>query len=132
MLDQILTFAMSNIQLITTGLIFAAVFLEFVHIGQTSRINRRLKRAGRWLQRYLNAVFREDAYEESEQPEKGLEEADIRTSGKTDTNEREIVQLSAARPVKSRQEEEMRVALAHKKQKKEEELLDTVLQEIFD
>ena len=132
MLDQILTFAMSNIQLITTGLIFAAVFLEFVHIGQTSRINRRLKRAGYWLQRYLNAVFREEAYEESGQPENELAEADIRTSGKTDTKERESVQLSAAKPVKSRQEEEMRVALAHKKQRKEEELLDTVLQEIFD
>lgn len=131
MLDQILTFTMSNIQLITTGLIFAAVFLEFVHIGQTSRINRRLKRAGHWLQRYLNAVFREDAYEESEQPETGLEE-DVRTSGKSDAKERESVQLSAAQPVKSRQEEEMRVALAHKKQRKEEELLDTVLQEIFD
>lgn len=133
MLDQILTLLMSNIQLITTGLIFAAVFLEFVHIGQTSRINRRLKRAGHWLQKYLNAVFREDAYEESEQSEDGQEEeADIRTAGKTDTKERETVQLSAARPVKSRQEEDMRVALAHKKQKKEEELLDTVLQEIFD
>ena len=133
MLDQILTLLMSNIQLITTGLIFAAVFLEFVHIGQTSRINRRLKRAGLWLQKYLNTVFREDAYEETEQAENKLEEeADIRTAGRTDTKERETVQLSAARPVKSRQEEDMRVALAHKKEKKEEDLLDTVLQEIFD
>lgn len=125
MLDQILTFAMSHVQLITAVLIFAAVVLELVHIGQTRRINKKLSRAGRWLQRYLNAVFHEDAYEEPEE-----EETDIRTGIKIDT--REEAQLSVEQSVKSRQEENMRTALARKKQKKEEELLDTVLQEIFD
>lgn len=125
MLDQIQTFAMSHVQLITAVLIFAAVVLELVHIGQTRRINKKLSRAGRWLQRYLNAVFHEDAYEEPEE-----EETDIRTGIKIDT--REEAQLSVEQSVKSRQEENMRTALARKKQKKEEELLDTVLQEIFD
>ena len=125
MLDQILTFAMSHVQLIIAALIFVTVVLELVHIGQTRRINKKLSRAGHWLQRYLNAVFHEDAYEEPEE-----EETDIRTGIKTDT--REETQLSVVQPVKSRQEENMRVTLAPKKQKKEEELLDTVLQEIFD
>lgn len=126
MLDQILTQAMSHVQLITAILIFAAVALELVHIGQTRRINKRLGRAGHWLQRYLNAVFREDAYEE---PVK--EETDIR-AGVEEHHHKEHVQLAVEQPVKSRQEENMRVSLAQKKQKKEEELLDTVLQEIFD
>lgn len=125
MLDQILTLTMSNVQLITAALIFAAVVLELVHIGQTRRINKRLSRAGHWLQRYLNAVFHEDAYEEQEK-----EETNIRTGIKTNTEEE--IQLSVAQPVRSRQEENMRTTLAQKKQKKEEELLDTVLQEIFD
>lgn len=124
MLDQILTLTMSNIQLITTILIFSAVVLELLHIGQTRRINKKLSRAGRWLQRYLNAVFHEEAYEEPNSEETNT------TKDIKDT--REEPQLSVVQPVKSRQEENMRSTLAHKKQKKEEELLDTVLQEIFD
>ncbi|MDE6889551.1 MAG: hypothetical protein K2P45_13100 [Eubacterium sp.] len=124
MLDQILTLAMSNVQMITAVLIFSAIVLEFVHIGQTSRINKRLKRAAYWLQRYLNAVFSENADEEPEQ-----EETDSRSGIR---EQKDAVQLTAAQTVKSRQEEDMRAVLAHKKQKKEEELLDTVLQEIFD
>ena len=125
MLDQILTLAMSHIQMITTALMFAAVLLELIHIGQTRRINKRLRKAGLWLQRYLNAVLDEDAYEEPEQEETG-----IRTE--INTYQEDEAQLSVEQSVKSRQEENMRVALAHKKNKKDEELLDTVLQEIFD
>ena len=127
MLDQILTLTMSNIQLITAILIFLAVVLQLLHIGQTRRINKKLSRAGHWLQRYLNAVFHEDAYEENE--ETGNEETDTGTDTK---DMREEPQLSVVQPVKSRQEENMRSTLANKKQKKDEELLDTVLQEIFD
>ena len=129
MLDQILTFTMSNIQLITAILIFLAVVLQLLHIGQTRRINKKLSRAGHWLQRYLNAVFHEDAYEETENEETGNEETDTGTDTK---DMREEPQLSVVQPVKSRQEENMRSTLANKKQKKDEELLDTVLQEIFD
>ncbi len=129
MLDQILTLTMSNIQLITAILIFLAVVLQLLHIGQTRRINKKLSRAGHWLQRYLNAVFHEDAYEETENEETGNEETDIGTDTK---DMREEPQLSVVQPVKSRQEENMRSTLANKKQKKDEELLDTVLQEIFD
>lgn len=125
MLDQILTLAMSHIQMITTALMFAAVLLELIHIGQTRRINKRLRKAGLWLQRYLNAVLDEDAYEEPEQEETGF-----RTE--INTYQEDEAQLSVEQSVKSRQEENMRVALAHKKNKKDEELLDTVLQEIFD
>ena len=64
MLGQILTEAMSHIQLITAGLLFTVAVLELIHIGQTSRINRKLSRAGRWLQRYLNTVFREETEDE--------------------------------------------------------------------
>ena len=129
MLDQILTLTMSNVQLITAILIFLAVVLQLLHIGQTRRINKKLSRAGHWLQRYLNAVFHEDAYEETENEETGNEETDTGTDTK---DMREEPQLSVVQPVKSRQEENMRSTLANKKQKKDEELLDTVLQEIFD
>lgn len=111
MLDQILTLAMSNVQMITAVLIFSAIVLEFVHIGQTSRINKRLKRAAYWLQRYLNAVFSENADEEPEQ-EETYSRSGIREEQK------DAVQLTAAQTVKSRQEEDMRAVLAHKKQKK--------------
>ncbi len=125
MLDEILTLAMSHIQLITAALMFAAVFLELIHIGQTRRINKRLRKAGLWLQRYLNTVLSDDAYEEPK-----LQEAESRTEDRV--YEDDEAQLSVEQSVKSRQEENMRVALAHKKTKKDEELLDTVLQEIFD
>ena len=117
MLDQILTLTMSNIQLITAILIFLAVVLQLLHIGQTRRINKKLSRAGHWLQRYLNAVFHEDAYEETENEETGNEETDTGTDTK---DMREEPQLSVVQPVKSRQEENMRSTLANKKQKKDE------------
>ena len=119
MLDEILTFAVSHIQLITAGLMFAAVFLELVHIGQTRRINKRLHRAGKWLQRYLSVVLSEDTYEEPE-PAQAAEDPE------------DEAELSAANMLQSRQEENMRTVLAQKKQRRNEELLDTVLQEIFD
>ncbi len=137
MFDQILTLAMSYVQIITAVLIFIAVILEIVHIGQTRRMNKRLARAGHWLQRYLETVFRDDACEEVEKAEAESVKAD---DGDYETEEcsteenvtEEAVQLSAGQPLRSRQEENMRVTLKHKKQKKDEELLDTVLQEIFD
>ena len=119
MLDEILTFAVSQIQLITAGLMFAAVFLELVHIGQTRRINKRLHRAGKWLQRYLSVVLSEDTYEEPE-PAQAADDPE------------DEAELSAANMLQSRQEENMRTVLAQKKQRRNEELLDTVLQEIFD
>ena len=119
MLDEILTFAVSHIQLITAGLMFAAVFLELVHIGQTRRINKRLHRAGKWLQRYLSVVLSEDTYEEPE-PAQAADDPE------------DEAELSAANMLQSRQEENMRTVLAQKKQRRTEELLDTVLQEIFD
>lgn len=125
MLDEILTLAMSHIQLITAALMAAAVLLELIHIGQTRRINKRLHKAGLWLQRYLNTVLSDDTYEESK-----AEETD--SAAEARVYDEDEAQLSAEQSVKSRQEENMRVALAHKKTKKDEELLDTVLQEIFD
>lgn len=119
MLDEILTFAVSHIQLITAGLMFAAVFLELVHIGQTRRINKRLHKAGKWLQRYLSVVLSEDTYEEPE-PAQAADDPE------------DEAELSAANMLQSRQEENMRTVLAQKKQRRNEELLDTVLQEIFD
>ena len=119
MLDEKLTFAVSHIQLITAGLMFAAVFLELVHIGQTRRINKRLHRAGKWLQRYLSVVLSEDTYEEPE-PAQAADDPE------------DEAELSAANMLQSRQEENMRTVLAQKKQRRNEELLDTVLQEIFD
>lgn len=127
MFDQILTLAMSHVQMITAVLIFAAVILELVHIGQTRRMNKRLARAGHWLQRYLNTVFHDDVCEEAEKVETEPVQADAK-----ENSAEEAVQLSAEQPLRSRQEENMRVTLKHKKQKKDEELLDTVLQEIFD
>ena len=125
MLDQILTQAVSNIQLVTAVLLLTVALLQLVHIGQTSRINKKLSRAGRWLQRYLNAVFSEetDAEPAEEQIQAG-QEITVTAGDKE-------MQLEAA-AARSRQEENMRVSLAHKKLKKDEEILDTVLQEIFD
>lgn len=135
MFDQILTLAMSYVQLITAALIFTVVVLELVHIGQVRRINKRLSRAGHWLQRYLSVVFLEDADEKMETEETDTEvgmKEDTKEIDKTVKDKNEEVQLSAAQPLRSRQEENMRVILTHKKLRKDEELLDTVLQEIFD
>lgn len=139
-LEQFLTQAMSHIQLIMGILLLTAVVLELVHIRQTSRINKKLSYAGRWLQRYLNAVFNEDSRSESEEEESEerntlKEQRNIQRSEQRNTQKREgteQVQYTVSQPLKSRQEENMRLSLAHKKNKKEEELLDTVLQEIFD
>ncbi len=132
MFDQILTLAMSYIQLITAALIFIVAVLQLVHIGQTRRINKRLSRAGHWLQRYLSVVLHEDADEEMDTEETDIKEGMNADTKEAETEQEEEVQLSAGQPLRSRQEENMRVTLAHKKEKKEEELLDTVLQEIFD
>lgn len=138
MFDQILTLAMSYVQLITAALLFVVVVLELVHIGQIRRINKKLSRAGQWLQRYLSVVFLEDADEKMETEETdrkaGMKEdtEEIVKIDKTEKDKNEEVQLSAAQPLRSRQEENMRVILTHKKLRKDEELLDTVLQEIFD
>lgn len=138
MFNQILTLAMSYVQLITAALLFVVVVLELVHIRQIRRINKRLSRAGQWLQRYLSVVFLEDADEKMETEETdrkaGMKEdtEEIVKIDKTEKDKNEEVQLSAAQPLRSRQEENMRVILTHKKLRKDEELLDTVLQEIFD
>lgn len=124
MLVQILTQAMSHVQLITAILLLAAVVLQLVHIGQTRRINKKLSNAGRWLQRYLNAVFQD------EEDAAGQEEVYLREEAKE--RAREVEAQLTAQPLQSRQEENMRSSLENKKQKKDEELLDTVLQEIFD
>ncbi len=130
MLGQILTEAMSHIQLITAGLLFTVAVLELIHIGQTSRINRKLSRAGRWLQRYLNTVFREETEDEPDRTETERRTSPEKKEQAEEQEETEV-QLEAAQLLKSRQEENMRVSLAHKKNKKDEELLHSVLQEIF-
>lgn len=128
MLEQILTQAMSYIQLITAALLLLAVLLELIHIGQTRRINKKLSYAVHWLQRYLNAVFNDEPEEpmEEEQPQVELAPELVPASEQTEE------QLEVSKLLKSRQEENMRVSLAQKKLQKNEELLDTVLQEIFD
>ncbi len=139
-LEPILTQVMSNIQLIIGILLFIAVVLEFVHIRQTRRINKKLSYAGRWLQRYLNAVFNEDSSSEPEEEEEEetaalREQRDLPRSEQENIQRRDDIEpaeLAVSQPLKSRQEENMRLSLAHKKQRKDEELLDTVLQEIFD
>lgn len=117
MLEQILALIIPNLRLITAGLILLGVFLELVHIGQTRRINRKLSRAGTRLQQYLDVVF-------NSEDEKAKEE-------ETDES-RQAAQLEVPQARKSRQEENMRVSLEQKRQQKDGELLDTVLQEIFD
>ena len=115
MLEEILTQAMSYIQLIIAALLLLGVVLQLIHIGQTRKINKKLNYAGMKLQQYLNVVFTEE--EEEEQKEDKPVQA---------------VQAEVIQSRKSRQEEDMRVSLEHKKQQKDGELMDTVLQEIFD
>lgn len=128
MLEQILTQAMSYIQLITAALLLLAVLLELIHIGQTRRINKKLSYAVHWLQRYLNAVFNDEPEEPMEEEQPQVETAPELVPASEQTEE----QLEVSKLLKSRQEENMRVSLAQKKLQKNEELLDTVLQEIFD
>ena len=64
-------------------------------------------------------VLSEDTYEEPE-PAQAADDPE------------DEAELSAANMLQSRQEENMRTVLAQKKQRRNEELLDTVLQEIFD
>lgn len=122
-LEQILAQVIPNLQLITAALIFIVAALELIHIGQTSRINRKLSRAGRWLQRYLNTVFSESTQESAQEEEEIPLSARIRE---------EDAQLEVADVPRSTQEEQMRVSLERRKLRKDEELLDSVLQEIFD
>ncbi|MCI9122760.1 MAG: hypothetical protein HFH35_01595 [Eubacterium sp.] len=122
-LEQILAQVIPNLQLITAALIFVVAALELIHIGQTSRINRKLSRAGRWLQRYLNTVLSESTQEPEQEEEEIPLSARIRE---------EDAQLEVAEVPRSTQEEQMRVSLERKKLRKDEELLDSVLQEIFD
>ncbi len=134
MLDQVLALAMSHVQLITACLLLTAVALELIHIGQTSRINKKLSRAARWLQRYLNAVFNESTQENETIQEE--QDTRIQRSREQNPESRASVrdtkaQLEVAQ-LKSMQEENMRASLARKKEKRDEELLDSVLQEIFD
>lgn len=128
MLEQILTQAMSYIQLITAALLLLAVLLELIHIGQIRRINKKLSYAVHWLQRYLNAVFNDEPEEPMEEEQPQVEPAPELVPASEQTEE----QLEVSKLLKSRQEENMRVSLAQKKLQKNEELLDTVLQEIFD
>ena len=121
-LEQILAQVIPNLQLITAALIFVVAALELIHIGQTSRINRKLSRAGRWLQRYLNTVLSESTQEPEQEEEEIPLSARIRE---------EDAQLEVAEVPRSTQEEQMRVSLERKKLRKDEELLDSVLQEIF-
>ncbi len=114
MLEQILTFTMSYVQLIITGLLLIVVILKLIHIGQIRRINKKLNYAAIRLQQYLDAVF----VEEAQEPQEAAEE--------------EKAQLEVPQQLKSQQEEHMRVSLEQRKQQKDGELLDTVLQEIFD
>lgn len=132
MLEQILTQAMSYIQLITAALLLLAVLLELIHIGQTRRINKKLSYAVHWLQRYLNAVFNDEPEEPLEEEQPQVELAPELAPASEQTEEQTEEQLEVSKLLKSRQEENMRVSLAHKKLQKNEELLDTVLQEIFD
>ncbi len=116
MLEEILTQAMSYIQLIIAALLLLGVVLQLIHIGQTRRINKKLNYAGMKLQQYLNVVFTEEEEEEEQKEDKPVQ----------------AVQAEVIQSRKSRQEEDMRVSLEHKKQQKDGELMDTVLQEIFD
>ncbi len=113
MLEQILAQIMSQLQLIIAALLLAAVILEIIHIRQTQKIHKKISYAGRWLQRYLKVVLSENTDDELQQEDAAK-------------------QLEVSQSLKSRQEEDMRMSLIQKKQKKDGELLDSVLEEIFD
>ena len=121
MLEEILAQADAYVQWLTALLLLLAVLLEIIHIMQTRRINKRLKHAARRLQKYLDTVFA-DVPEEAE-PEESWTEPE-----KTET----VVRLEAEPVLQSRQEKDMRATLKNRKLQQEDELLDTVLQEIFD
>lgn len=121
MLEEILAQADAYVQWLTALLLLLAVLLEIIHIMQTRRINKRLKHAARRLQKYLDTVFA-DVPEEAEPEESWMEPE------KTET----VVRLEAEPVLQSRQEKDMRATLKNRKLQQEDELLDTVLQEIFD
>ncbi len=129
MLEQVLAFIMPNLQLITAALLFAAIVFELIHIGQTRRINKKLSYAGRWLQRYLNVVLNDNAQETDERDHTDETERQTVVLAQAETKE---MKIENSQLLKSRQEENMRVSLANKKLQKDEELIDSVLQEIFD
>ena len=129
MLEQVLAFIMPNLQLITAALLFAAIVFELIHIGQTRRINKKLSYAGRWLQRYLNVVLNDNAQETDERDHTDETERQTVVLAQAETKE---MKIENSQLLKSRQEENMRVSLANKKLQKDEELIYSVLQEIFD
>lgn len=121
MLEEILAQADAYVQWLTALLLLLAVLLEIIHIMQTRRINKRLKHAARRLQKYLDTVFA-DVPEEAEPEESWTEPEETET----------VVRLEAEPVLQSRQEKDMRATLKNRKLQQEDELLDTVLQEIFD
>lgn len=128
MFEQILALVMPNLQLIMAILLFVVVLLEFIHIRQIRRIHKKLNLAGRRLQKYLDTVFCDEGEEEAANTEEGK----TQETEEEQKEEQIMVQVDNSKLLKSRQEENMRVSLAHKKLQKDGELLDTVLQEIFD
>ena len=128
MFEQILALFMPHLQMIIAALLLIAVFLELVHIGQIRRIHKKINYAGRCLQKYLDTVFYNDEDEETAL----VEEQQMQETGTLQQGEQTAIQVDTSKLLKSRQEENMRVSLAHKKLQKDGELLDTVLQEIFD
>lgn len=128
MFEQILALVMPYLQLIMAILLLVAVFLELIHIRQTRRIHKKLSYAGRCLQKYLDTVFYDDGEEETAP----VEEQQMQEPDTTKKEAQTVMQVDNSKLLKSRQEENMRVSLANKKLQKDGELLDTVLQEIFD
>ena len=134
MFEQVLAFITPHLQLIMASLLLLAVFLELVHIGQVRRIHKKINYAGRCLQKYLDTVFYEEEGQEDPPAQEDLLQDTREALEKRDGQKEEqtVVQVDASKILKSRQEENMRVSLAHKKLQRDGELLDTVLQEIFD
>ena len=105
---------LSDAQWLTVGLIGVVVCLEIIQIGQIGKIRKQQEYALKKIREYLEVVFSEDE------------------NGETDAAEQQESVLDVPKPICSRQEQEMRAVLTQKKQQKEDELLETVLEEIFE
>lgn len=128
LLEQILVQADIHIQWILAAGLLCLIIIEEIHVIQLRKVNRRLAYASQKLTKYFDSIFADSEFEEEEESKTEIPAAADEPEQAVSAN----VEIDNGR-ILSKQENDMRTAIAqHKKQKNDTQLLDMVLQEIFD
>ena len=129
-LGQLVVHMEEYLPMVSTCLVAGLLLLEGIQVAQLNRINRRLNKAGAKLRDYLDTVLSEEEYEEPIQ--EAVEEVHVQKEEAQEAQPLVIPKMEMSR-ISSRQETDMRTAIEQRKRQKDaDQLLDSVLQEIFD